>query len=161
MMWWERIEDSHAYILSRFGVFKSFGNKVTFNYNTQGQQVAQACQLYIYARDVDPEFGGSEEESKIALFTRTFSLSPYTTFDTILRHACNYWGLILAEFSIFQLDDDTGKPINLKDEPDRVLKFLETYSQTSTNNKDDGGDEADRNKEAGHNAKFYIGRMVT
>ena len=81
MVWWDRIEDSHAYILSRFGVFRSLGNKVTFNYATQGQQVSQACQLYVFARDVDVEFGGSEEESKVSLFTKTFSLSPYTTFD--------------------------------------------------------------------------------
>jgi len=86
--------------------------------------------VQIFARDVDPTYG-SDQKSKIAMFTKTFSLSPYTTFDNILRNTCIYWGVIKEDFSIYQIDDDTGEPKDLFDEPEKVIKFLELYAQTS------------------------------
>ena len=56
-------------------------------------QVVEACQMLVFARDMDPDYG-TDKLSKIALLTRTFSLSPFTTFDNLLRATCSHWGLI-------------------------------------------------------------------
>ena len=56
------------------------------------------------------------------MFTKTFSLSPYTTFDHLLRAACSFWGVIYNDFAIYQLEDDPlKKPINVSHEEERVL----------------------------------------
>ena len=62
------------------------------------------------------------------------------------------------------MDDDTGKPINLKEEEQRVLKFLETYGQTAKHQKSDSADQGNgKDNEHGLKlkAKFYIGRIIT
>ena len=65
------------------------------------------------------------------MFTKTFSLSPFTTFDNILRSTCILYGLIIEEFTIYQLDDDTDQLIDLGKENTRVLTYLEAFAQTS------------------------------
>ena len=59
----------------------------------------------IFARDVDTEFGKEGEESQIAQFTSTFSLSLTTNFDTLRRSACLYWGCILNDFQLYFIDE--------------------------------------------------------
>ena len=60
----------------------------------------------------------------------TFRLSPQTTFDNILRSACTYWGVMLKDFAIYQIDTKTGKPVDLSQETQPVGKFLEDHAQT-------------------------------
>lgn len=94
------------------------------------------------------------------MFTRTFSLSPFTTFDNLLRAACSFWGLIYHDFAIYFLDDDQAqKPINLSKEQERVLQYLDSYAQTSDKAKNnDDQVKKDEEFQDRQQAKFYIGR---
>ena len=77
---------------------------------------------------MDASYGTSEAQ-KIVMFTKTFSLSPYTTFDNLLRAACVYWGLLFQNFGIYQLDDNPlKKPVNLSQEKERVLSYIDTIA---------------------------------
>mmetsp|Transcript_27283 Transcript_27283/g.36483 ORF Transcript_27283/g.36483 Transcript_27283/m.36483 type:complete len:93 (+) Transcript_27283:430-708(+) len=87
--------------------------------------------MQIFARDVDPNFGKDGEESQIAIFSSTFSLSPFTTFDTLRRNACSYWGLILNDFMLYFVDEK-GNISDLSIENGKVLRYLESYAQTNT-----------------------------
>ena len=118
-------------------------------------QNAQACQLNIFARDVDQTYG-TDDRQLISMFTKTFSLSPQTTFDQLLRSACQFWGVIGTDFEIYQLVDE--EPIPLQASSDRVCVVLEELAIGSSKgvNKADkkGGDDTS----AKLHAVFYIGR---
>ena len=56
------------------------------------------------------------------MFTKTFRLSPFTTFLDLLRASCSFWGVIMNDFAIYQLDEDPlKKPINLSNEKEKVI----------------------------------------
>ena len=54
---------------------------------------------------MDPEFGKDGEESSISIFTKTFSLSAFTSFDTLRRTSCAYWGVPLNDFELYFVDE--------------------------------------------------------
>ena len=93
-------------------------------------QASEAIKLMIYARDVDPNYGKTGTPSAIAIFTKTFSLSPGTTFEKLNSSACNYFGLIEQDFSLFWLDEESGKLTSFGEgeEGTKVLNFLEVYA---------------------------------
>ena len=68
--------------------------------------------------------------SEIALFTKTFSLSGSTTFQKLGDAACNYYGLMKEEFSLFWLEENTGNLINLSEQEQstKVLSYLEMFA---------------------------------
>ena len=160
----QNIAEGHTNLLKRFGVI--IGSQTLMKSDTdyiapekKPVQVAEACQIFVFARDMEAAYG-SDKLSKIALLTRSFSLSPFTTFDNLLRSTCSHWGLIQTDFSIFQLEEDSGKLIDLSTESQRVLKYLETYAQTNGDGDDDQGDKNadDAGGDDKKFARFYIGR---
>ncbi len=84
----------------------------------------------VYARDVEANYGKVGTPSEIALFTRTFSLSAFTTFQMLGNAACNYYGLIKEEFSLFWLEENTGNITNLSEQEQgtKVLSYLDLYA---------------------------------
>jgi len=62
------------------------------------------------------------------MFTKTFRLSPYTSFDNILRSASAYWGLMLSSFSVYQFLEHKDKPVDMSQMPIRVVHFLEAVA---------------------------------
>ena len=91
--------------------------------NVPKTQVAQAVQLQIFARDIDPEFGKDGNEDMITQFSSTFSLSTFTTFDNVRRVACAYWGVSVNEFELFSIDD-RNQATNLDKETVKILSYL-------------------------------------
>ena len=101
------------------------------------------------------------------MLTKTFRLSPYSTFQMLKHHVCLYWGLLKDDFTLYQIDDDTGKLINLMElDEGRILKYLEFYAQTSKKGKSATTKGKGKKKKKNANddadnllAKFYIGRI--
>ena len=81
----------------------------------------------VFGCDVDNVYANSKNrEERISMVTRTFRVSPYSTFSTLFQKVCLYWGVLGEEFTLYQIDDDTGKLINMMEiEESRILKYLE------------------------------------
>ena len=125
--------------------------------------------MSVFGCDVDNCYANSKSrEERITMLTKTFRLSPYSTFGTLFQKVCLYWGIMKDDFTLYQIDDDTGKFINLMEiEESRILKYLEQYAQTSKKGK--SAEAKDKSKKKKKNAKeddaeklfakFYIGRI--
>ena len=126
-------------------------------------QVAQAVQLQIFARDFDPEFGRDGEESSIAQFSNTFSLSTFTSFVELRRSACAYWGVDIREFELFYADSGNNLT-NLTAESVKVLSFLETAAFLSVDPANEHKTNKSKSRKTGKNsvpvlyAKLFLGR---
>ena len=113
---------------------------------------------------MDPEFGRDGEESQIATFTSTFSLSNTTNFDTLRRAACLYWGVMLNDFQLYFVDEKGGIQ-DLGQESGKIMRYLETYASTNTMTEAETK-AAEAAKKKGKKvpkkvsyAKFYLGRI--
>ncbi len=82
--------------------------------------------------------------------------------------ACNYYGLIKEEFSLFWLEENTENLINLSEQESstKVLSYLEIFAQTAggkvkSDKKDKGGANKDGNNKKPESkllAKIYLGK---
>ncbi len=79
---------------------------------------------------MEANYGKEGTPSEIALFTKTFSLSLSTTFSKLGDAACNFYGLIKGDFSLFWLEENTGNITNLSEQEQgtKVRSYLDLYA---------------------------------
>ena len=46
-----------------------------------------------------------QAEQEVILYCEVFRLSNYTTFEILLRRACDYWGLTARDYGLYTIDD--------------------------------------------------------
>ena len=109
----------------RFGISDAEDEDKSYQASLAQPMVAQAVEVRVFARDVTMNYGEVGKESQIAIFTSTFSLSSFTTFDSILAKACHHWGLVRSNFAIYMVEGSQLK--NLSDENQKVGRWLEDY----------------------------------
>ena len=84
--------------------------------------------------------------------------------ESLLTAACNYFGIVEHQFSLYEVDESTGNAINIseKEEGSKVLGYLERYAQfaTSSLKKKTGAKEGDEKKDSKSKllAKLYLGK---
>lgn len=164
-MRYEGIREAKNTLIGRFGVMEDRRYFEVMR-KVPKQQVSQAVQIKIFARDFDPEFGTDGEESSISIFSNTFALSSNTSFEVVRRAACSYWGVFLNDFQLYFLDGN-GSIYDLGQENVKVLRFLETFGQSAAEN-DANTKNNSKSKNKGKKvamkksyAIFYLGRKVT
>lgn len=80
------------------------------------KQIIDAVQLKIFAVNINPELEKSDQQEILyRIYTKTFRISRYTTINDLLVEACEFWGLLSKEFSIF-VAQGSDEFTNLKDE---------------------------------------------